>query len=189
MRIIAVVGARPNFVKIGPLLPELEAAGIPVDIAFTGSRESSRTEGADSRLTFYGVSVPPPRWFLDVGAGTHAVQTGRSLVALEGLFADERPDAAMVVGDVNSTLAAAIAAVKLGVPVVHLGAGLRSGSWSRAEEINRSLISRIAALHLAPTEDAMDNLESEGVDSESCSVRRRHDGRVSPVPPRRHQEA
>jgi UDP-N-acetylglucosamine 2-epimerase (non-hydrolysing) len=164
VRIITVVGARPNFVKIGPLLPELEAAGIPVDVAFTGSRESSRTEGSDARLTFYGVSVPPPRWFLDVGSGTHAVQTGRALGAVETLFAEEQPDAAMVVGDVNSSLAAAIAAVKLGVPVIHLGAGLRCGSMRVPEEVNRALISRVSALHLAATEDAMDNLEGEGVD-------------------------
>lgn len=165
MRIIAVVGARPNFVKIGPLLPELEAMSIPVDIAFTGSRESSRTDGSDSRLTFYGVSVPAPRWFLDVGASTHAVQTGRALEALERLLAEEKPDAVMVVGDVNASLAAAVAAVKLEIPIIHLGAGLRCGSMSVPEEVNRALISRVSALHLASTEDAMRNLESEGVDS------------------------
>jgi UDP-N-acetylglucosamine 2-epimerase (non-hydrolysing) len=166
VRVIAVVGARPNFVKIGPLLPELEAASIQVDIAFTGSRDVSRTDRSDSRLTFYGVSVPPPRWFLDIGASTHAVQTGRALEALERLLADERPDAVMVVGDVNPSLAAAVAAVKLGIPVIHLGAGLRCGSMTVPEEINRALISRITALHLASTEDAMNNLEREGVDPE-----------------------
>ena len=166
MRILVVAGARPNFVKAGPLFPALERAGFEADLAFTGSRSSSRETSEAARVTFYGVEVPKPRWFLDVGEGTEAVQTGEALVAFEGLLATEAPDALLVIGDVNSTLAAAIAAAKLSIPVIHLGAGMRCGDCDAPEEINRLLISRVTSSHLAPTEAAMRNLLDEGVDPE-----------------------
>ncbi len=166
MRIIVVVGARPNFVKVAPLLPRLAAAGHEVDIAFTGSRSASRgTEPADT-VAFHGVEVQAPRWFLDVGEDTDAVETGRALIALERLVGEVSPDAVMAVGDVNATLATAIAAAKLAVPVVHLEAGLRCGDLTCPGEINRVLISRVSALHLAPTENAVVNLLGEGVAEE-----------------------
>lgn len=163
MRLIVVVGARPNFVKIGPLLPGLESAGHNVRVAFTGSREMSRSSTGNGEVSFYGVTVRSPDWFLDVGAGTDGVQTGRALIALEELFARERPDAVMVVGDVNSTLAGAVAAAKLQIPVIHLEAGLRCGSMKVPEEVNRTLITRVTAMHLAPSEEALGNLAQEGV--------------------------
>lgn len=165
-----VVGARPNFVKVGPLLPELERAGHEVEVAFTGSRESERrTDGAEGEVTFWGVAVPSPKWFLDIGEGAAGVQTGRALIALEELFATEVPDAVLIVGDVNSTLASAIAAAKLHIPIVHLEAGLRCGQMGCPEEVNRVLISRVTSLHLAPTESAMTALEKECVPSPNIS--------------------
>lgn len=166
MRLIVVVGARPNVVKVGPVIPALERAGILADVAFTGSRAIAHPEDARGATSFFGVEMPSPRWFLDIGIGTEAVKTGRAMIAFEELFARERPDAVLVVGDVNPTLAAALSASKAGLPVVHLEAGLRCGDLRVPEEVNRVLISRVAALHLAPTERALENLEDEGVEPE-----------------------
>lgn len=166
MRLIVAVGARPNVVKAAPLLPELAAAGIEAEVAFTGSRATARDDGRGGSPSFYGVEMPAPTWYLDVGADTIAVQTGRALTAFEELFARQRPDAALVIGDVNSTLAAALAAAHAGIPVAHLGAGLRCGDPMLPEEINRLLVSRISALHLAPSEEAVENLVSEGIEED-----------------------
>jgi len=172
VRLIVVVGARPHVVKISPLLPELKRAGISVQLAFTGSRESvRRQEDADEEqraggIGFYGVKLPQPSWFLDVGTGSYAATAGRAMVAFEDIFVAEHPDAVMVVGDANASLAAAISAVKSGLPVVHLEAGLRCGDMQTPEEINRVLISRVAAVHLTPTEGALENLEDEGIEPE-----------------------
>lgn len=166
MQLTVVVGARPHVVKVSPLLPALERAGIGVDVAFTGSRSAEHPEDSGAPMSFYGLDIEAPRWFLDVGVGTDAVETGRAMMAFEDLFARERPDAVLVVGDVNTTLAASLSAVKSGIPVVHLGAGLRCADLRVPEEINRVLISRIASMHLAPTERALENLEDEGVDPE-----------------------
>lgn len=165
MQLIVAVGARPNVVKVAPLLPVLERAGIGVDVAFTGSRASSRDESVGAP-TFFGVPMRAPRWYLDVGTDTHAVTTARAMHAFESLFATKRPDAVMVIGDVNPTLAAAISAARARLPIIHLGAGLRSRDLNMPEEVNRVLISRITALHLAPTEQALNNLLSEGVPSD-----------------------
>jgi UDP-N-acetylglucosamine 2-epimerase (non-hydrolysing) len=166
VRLIVVAGARPNFVKAGPLFPVLARAGFDSDLVFTGSRSSTRGESPETPVTFYGVEVPRPRWFLDVGEGTEAVQTGEAMVAFEHLLSSEMPDSVVVIGDVNPTLAAAIAAAKLRIPVIHLGAGLRCGDMAYPEEINRVLITHVTSLHLAPTEDALRNLLDEGVDQE-----------------------
>lgn len=166
MRLIVVVGARPNVVKIGPLLPEMRRAGISVDLAFTGSRSVDHPEDERGAVSFFGVNLPNPAWFLDIGLGSDAATTGRAMVVFEDLFAAERPDAVMVIGESNSTLAAAISAAKAGLAVVHLDAGLRCGDLQVPEEINRVLISRIASVHLTPTEGALENLEDEGIEPE-----------------------
>lgn len=166
MRIIVALGARPNVVKVGPLLPELARAGIDCDVAFTGSRGVAHNDDSGDGVSFYGVGLITPRWFLDIGTGTHAMETGKAMVAFEELFGRERPDAALVVGDVSATLAAAVSASKAGVPVIHLDAGLRCGDLRVPEEINRALVSRIASMHLTPTEQALENLEDEGVEPE-----------------------
>ncbi len=171
MRIIVVVGARPNIVKVAPLLPAFAKAGITADVAFTGSRtltEDPRGDGDDQlgTVSFHGITIPTPTWFLDIGEGTNAVTTGAALVALEELLATERPDAVLAVGDVDPTLALVIAAAKLRLPVAHLEAGMRCGNFALPDEINRVLISRVTSLHLACDETSIANLIAEGTDPE-----------------------
>ena len=160
MRLIVVVGARPNFIKVAPLIPALRAAGHEADLVHTGQHYDASL----SDVFFADLAIPEPRWFLEVGSGTHAVQTAAAMVRLEELLAVERPDALLVVGDVNSTLAGALAAAKIGVPVVHLEAGYRSGDMSMPEEINRLVTDQLSAMLLAPTRGAVDHLVSEGIE-------------------------
>ena len=161
MRIIIVVGARPNFIKVGPLMPALADAGIDAQLAHTGQHYDT----AMSDIFFTDLEIPAPAWFLGVGSGTHAVQTGTAMMKLEELFAAERPDAVVVVGDVNSTLAGALAAAKLQIPVVHLEAGLRSRDMSMPEEVNRLVTDQLSAMLLTPVREADENLIAEGVDA------------------------
>jgi len=161
MKLIVVVGARPNFIKVGPLMPALERAGIDASIAHTGQHY----DASMSDVFFSDLALPQPAWFLGVGSGTHAVQTAKAMVALEELLQAERPDALVVVGDVNSTLAGALAAVKIGIPVVHLEAGLRSGDMTMPEEVNRLVTDQLSSMLLTPVPSAQSNLEREGVDS------------------------
>lgn len=160
MRIIIVVGARPNFIKVGPLVPALAEAGIDGAIVHTGQHYDATMSG----VFFRDLDLPEPRWFLGVGSGTHAVQTGTAMMKLEELLEAERPDALMVVGDVNSTLAGALAAVKVHVPVIHLEAGLRSRDMSMPEEVNRLVTDQLSAMLLTPVSGAGENLIAEGVD-------------------------
>lgn len=161
MRMIVVVGARPNFIKVGPLMPALLGAGIDARIAHTGQHY----DASMSDVFFSDLDIPAPTWLLGVGSGTHAVQTGTAMMKLEELFADERPDAVLVVGDVNSTLAGALAAAKLQIPVVHLEAGLRSRDMSMPEEVNRLVTDQLSAMLLTPVREADENLIAEGVDA------------------------
>lgn len=162
MRIIVVVGARPNFIKVGPLMPALADAGIDARLVHTGQHY----DAAMSDIFFADLEIPAPSWFLGVGSGTHAVQTGTAMMKLEELLAAERPDAVMVVGDVNSTLAGALAAAKLQIPVIHLEAGLRSRDMSMPEEVNRLVTDQLSAMLLTPVREADENLRAEGVDAE-----------------------
>lgn len=162
MRVIVVAGARPNFVKIAPLVPTLRAAGIQTDIAHTGQHYDALM----SDIFFEDLSIPAPTWSLEVGSGTHAAQTARAMERLEELFAAERPDAIIVVGDVNSTIAGALAAAKLGIPIVHLESGLRSWDTSMPEEINRIVTDRLSSLMLTPSRDADEHLRAEGAAEE-----------------------
>ena len=159
MRLIVVVGARPNFIKAGPLMPALASAGIRADIAHTGQHY----DASMSDIFFSDLELPEPTWFLGIGSGTHAVQTGKAMIALEELFDAECPDAVLVVGDVNSTLAGALAAAKLHIPVVHLEAGLRSGDMSMPEEVNRLVADQLSAMHLTTCREADTNLVAEGI--------------------------
>lgn len=161
MRLVVLVGARPNFIKIGPLMPALAEAGIDAAIAHTGQHY----DASMSDVFFSDLELPQPQWFLGVGSGTHAVQTAKAMIALEELLVAERPDALLVVGDVNSTLAGALAASKIGVPVVHLEAGLRSWDMSMPEEVNRLVTDQLSRLLLTPNRSAGDNLANEGVNA------------------------
>lgn len=159
MRVIVVVGARPNFIKVGPLMPAFEAAGISADIVHTGQHYDT----VMSDVFFADLELPRPRWFLGVGSGTHAVQTGTAMMKLEELLSVECPDVLLVVGDVNSTLAGTLAAVKMQVPVVHLEAGLRSRDMSMPEEVNRLVTDQLSSLLLTPVKEADHNLLAEGI--------------------------
>lgn len=160
MRIIVVVGARPNFIKVGPLMPAFARASFDARIAHTGQHY----DASMSDVFFRDLDLPEPAWFLAVGSGTHAVQTGRAMMALEELLVAESPDALLVVGDVNSTLAGALAAVKLGIPVIHLEAGLRSGDMSMPEEVNRLVTDQLSSMLLTPVASAQANLVNEACD-------------------------
>lgn len=160
--IVHVVGARPNFVKMAPVIAALARRGDLVRqvVVHTGQHYDSRmSDDVLADLDFPEVDV-----FLGVGSGTHGVQTAKVLSEFERVLIDVEPDVVVVAGDVNSTLACALAASKLGIAIVHLEAGLRSYDWSMPEEVNRVLTDRLADVLLAHSPEAVDNLEAEGID-------------------------
>jgi UDP-N-acetylglucosamine 2-epimerase (non-hydrolysing) len=157
--IVLVAGARPNFVKIAPIAWELRARGLPFAIVHTGQHYDPLM----SDVFFRDLGIPEPGVHLGVGSGTHAVQTAGVMLAIEPVLRRARPRWVVVVGDVNSTLAAALVAVKLGIPAAHVEAGLRSHDRSMPEEVNRIVTDRISDLLLTPSEDADGNLLSEGI--------------------------
>ena len=160
MKIVNVVGARPNFVKIGPLMREMRRrATITPVLVHTGQHYDE----AMSQQFFAQLDIPAPDHNLLVGSGSHAVQTAEVMRRFEPVLTASRPDAVLVVGDVNSTLAAALTAAKLGIPVVHVEAGLRSFDRTMPEEINRVLTDAIADVLFVTEEDAQANLVREGV--------------------------
>ncbi len=160
MRILTVVGARPQFVKAAPLARALAAVpGIEHRLVHTGQHY----DDALSDLFFRELEIPPPARNLGIGSGPHGAQTGRMLEAVEAAFLEDRPDRVVVYGDTNSTLAGAVAAVKLHIPVAHVEAGLRSFNRRMPEEINRVLTDHASDLLFAPTAAAVENLRREGI--------------------------
>ena len=156
--ITVVVAARPNFMKAGPVASALEEA-FEVDLVHTGQHYDRRLSGA----LLEDLGMADPALNLGVGSGSHAEQTGGVLIAFEKYLLDRKPSAVLVVGDVNSTLAAALAAAKVGIPVGHVEAGLRSGDWTMPEEINRVLTDRLSCWLFTPSADADVNLRAEGI--------------------------
>jgi UDP-N-acetylglucosamine 2-epimerase (non-hydrolysing) len=154
-----VVGARPNFMKAAPVLRALGAAGTEVLLVHTGQHYDA--EMSDVFLEELG--LPRPDVFLGVGSGTHAEQTARALVGIEAVLVQERPALVVVPGDVNSTLAGALAAVKLEIPVAHLEAGLRSFDPAMPEEHNRVVADHLSSILLTHSASAVDNLAREGI--------------------------
>ncbi|MCH9815775.1 MAG: UDP-N-acetylglucosamine 2-epimerase (non-hydrolyzing) [Actinomycetia bacterium] len=159
MKVISVVGARPQFVKLAPVAEALSAAGIDHQIVHTGQHYDERMSDA----FFADLVIPTPDYNLAVGSGRHGAQTGEMMSKLEPVLSEEQPDWVLTYGDTNSTLAAAITAVKLHLPLAHLEAGLRSFNRLMPEEHNRVLTDHASDLLLAPTELAMDNLRREGL--------------------------
>jgi UDP-N-acetylglucosamine 2-epimerase (non-hydrolysing) len=162
MRILSVVGARPNFMKLAPVDRELVKRGVEHVIVHTGQHYDRDMSDA----FFEELWIPAPDHDLGVGSGSHAQQTAAVMQRLEPILADLRPDLVLVYGDVNSTLAAALVAAKLQVGVGHVEAGLRSGDWTMPEEINRVVTDRLSELLFLPSRDAAENLSAEGVPSE-----------------------
>jgi UDP-N-acetylglucosamine 2-epimerase (non-hydrolysing) len=159
VRILSVVGARPQFVKLAPVAAAVTAAGHEHVIVHTGQHYDEELSG----VFFDGLGIPAPDVRLEVGSGGHGPQTGAMLAALDPILAERAPDWVLVYGDTNSTLAGALAAVKLHLRVAHLEAGLRSGNRRMPEEHNRVLTDHAADLLLAPTPQAVAHLGREGL--------------------------
>ena len=166
MRVISVVGARPQFVKLAPVSHALQQSGITHETIHTGQHY----DHGMSAVFFEELEIEEPRWNLGVGSGSHGAQTGAMLASLDELLNAERPDWVLTYGDTNSTVAAALAAVKLHLPAAHLEAGLRSFNRLMPEEHNRVLTDHACDLLLAPTEIAAGHLTSEGLAERTTTV-------------------
>jgi UDP-N-acetylglucosamine 2-epimerase len=158
MKVASIVGARPQFIKAAPLDRELRELGQHV-LIHTGQHY----DYAMSAVFFEQLEIPEPHYNLGVGSASHGKQTGEILIRIEETLVEEQPDCVLVYGDTNSTLAGALAAVKLHLPVAHVEAGLRSFNRSMPEEINRVLTDHVANLLYCPTETARSNLLREGI--------------------------
>jgi UDP-N-acetylglucosamine 2-epimerase (non-hydrolysing) len=158
--LLHIVGARPNFMKVAPVLAAgRQVGGLRQVLVHTGQHYDEAMSGAILR----DLGVPDPDVNLGVGSGTHAEQTARVMLGIEPVLDRERPDWMVVYGDVNSTLACALVAVKKGIAVAHVEAGLRSRDRTMPEEINRILTDQVADLLLTPSRDADANLRAEGI--------------------------
>jgi UDP-N-acetylglucosamine 2-epimerase (non-hydrolysing) len=158
MRIICVAGARPNYMKVKPVMDALEAHGAEVILVHTGQHY----DPAMNDVFFEDLGIRRPDHFLGAGSGTHAAQTSRVMTAFEPLVAELHPDVVVVVGDVNSTMACALVTAKSGALLAHVEAGLRSRDWTMPEEVNRVVTDRVSDYLFAPSEDGVSNLRAEG---------------------------
>ena len=167
MKIISVVGARPNFMKVAPIVRAFEQLKIQNSkfkiehlICHTGQHYDEKM----SKVFFEELELPKPDFYLGVGGGSHAEQTAKIMIEFEKVLIEEKPDLVIVVGDVNSTIACSLTAVKLGIKVAHVEAGLRSFDRSMPEEINRILTDSISDYLFVTEPSGMENLKNEGVD-------------------------
>jgi UDP-N-acetylglucosamine 2-epimerase (non-hydrolysing) len=163
MHLTLVAGARPNFMKIAPIIRAARAAhGLQTRLVHTGQHYDDRM----SAQFFRDLQIPEPDLHLDVGSASHAVQTARTMIAFDKALDDCSTDLVLVVGDVNSTLACALVAVKRSIPVAHVEAGLRSRDRQMPEEINRVLTDQISDYLFTTERDAAENLQNEGVSAD-----------------------
>lgn len=158
MKILTVVGARPQFIKAAALSPVLRKHHEEI-IVHTGQHYDANM----SASFFSELDIPKPEYNLDAGGGTHAEQTAKMLIGVQGALIKEQPDFVLVYGDTNSTLAGALAASKLETPIIHVEAGLRSFNRNMPEEVNRVLVDHISSLLLCPSELSACNLAKEGI--------------------------
>jgi UDP-N-acetylglucosamine 2-epimerase (non-hydrolysing) len=172
LRVLIVAGARPNFMKVAPVMAAVEdwnrcrATEAPMRFAQVLVHTGQHYDAAMSRVFFQELELPEPAYNLDVGSGTHAAQTAAVLERMEPVLRAEQPHLVVVVGDVNSTLAATLCASKMGIPVAHVEAGLRSFDRSMPEEINRVVTDQLAELLFTSEAGADQNLRREGVADE-----------------------
>ncbi len=158
--IFIIGGARPNFMKIAPLIAEFKKERIDFKLIHTGQHYDYNM----SKIFFDNLGISKPDFFLNVGSGSHAVQTAKIMIEFEKVILKEKPKLVIVVGDVNSTIACALVAKKLFIEVAHIEAGLRSFDLKMPEEINRKLTDQIADYLFITEESALNNLEKEGID-------------------------
>jgi len=172
MRVVSIVGARPQFVKLAPVSRAMVAASesgrgaIEDIIVHTGQHY----DASMSDVFFDELEIPRPAIHLDIGSGSHGAQTGRMLEAVESALQESDPDMVVIYGDTNSTVAGALAAAKIQIPTAHIEAGLRSFNREMPEEINRVVADHISDLLLAPTETAMKNLRNENLSARSFNT-------------------
>ena len=164
MKILTVLGARPQFIKASVVSHAIAATpGLAEVLVHTGQHFDANM----SDVFFAELGMNKPDYFLDIHGGTHGAMTGRMLEAVEKVLLQEKPDAVLVYGDTNSTLAGALAAAKLHIPVAHVEAGLRSFNMAMPEEVNRILTDRISRWLFTPTQAATANLQREGYAADS----------------------
>src|SRR5215470_2457902 len=161
MRILYVVGTRPNFVKTAPVIGALRERH--PEGRHTIVHTGQHYDRLMSEVFLSELGVPAPDYMLEVGSGSHAAQTARTMERLEPVLIEERPDLVIVPGDVNSTLAAALTAVKMGIPVAHVESGLRSFDMTMPEEVNRIVADRFGSHLFLHSKEAIDNLRAEGI--------------------------
>lgn len=166
MKISIILGTRPEIIKMSPIIRELENKGLDYFILHTGQHYSYNLD----KIFFQELSLPAPKYNLDVGSGTHAEETGKMLTGIENILMEEKPDIILVEGDTNTVLAGALAASKLHIKVGHVEAGLRSHDRNMPEEINRILADHCSDYLFAPTEKAKENLLKEGIPGNKISV-------------------
>lgn len=166
MKIITILGARPQFIKAATVSRELKKAGISEVIVHTGQHFDANM----SQVFFDEMEIPTPHYNLEIQGLKHGAMTGRMIEKIEEVLLKEKPDCVVVYGDTNSTLAGALAAAKLHIPVAHVEAGLRSFDMKMPEEINRILTDRISSVLFCPTTTAINHLEKEGFKNFDCEV-------------------
>jgi UDP-N-acetylglucosamine 2-epimerase (non-hydrolysing) len=165
MKIVSVVGARPQFIKLFPFCRNL-----PSQIEHAIIHTGQHYDASLSQIFFDELGIPRPSFNLGIGSASHAIQTAEIMIALEPKLIDMSPDVVVVFGDTNSTLAASLVAAKTNVPLIHIESGLRSFNRHMPEELNRVVVDHLSNLLLAPTEIAMRNLATEGLERKSVYV-------------------
>jgi UDP-N-acetylglucosamine 2-epimerase (non-hydrolysing) len=166
MKVAVILGTRPEIIKMSPVIRELERRGIDHFVLHTGQHYSHNMDG----VFFEVLGLNPPKYNLGVGSGTHGEETGRMLVGIERILAEERPGCVLVEGDTNTVLAGALAAAKMHIKVGHVEAGLRSGDMSMPEEVNRIVADHVSDYLFAPTQVSAQNLLREGISAQKIVV-------------------